>query len=77
MTDKPMPSGENIVMQFHIPHNKVLVELQGRVVWVNKENSKYPGGMGIEFINCPEEGKRMLANICLPRSICWILRFDV
>lgn len=61
ITDKPMPIGEHIKMQFHIPHNKMLVELNGRVVWVNKENNnKYPRGMGIEFVNCPEESKKML-----------------
>ncbi|MBI5892247.1 MAG: TIGR02266 family protein [Deltaproteobacteria bacterium] len=60
MTDKPMQIGEHIKMQFNIPHNKVLVELTGRVVWVNKQNNKHPRGMGIEFIDYPEYSKKML-----------------
>lgn len=60
MTDKPLPVGEHIDMQFHIPNNKVLFELHGRIVWINKEGSKHPRGMGIEILHCSEDCKKAL-----------------
>jgi uncharacterized protein (TIGR02266 family) len=61
-TDEPFPVGTEITIRLFIPPQiKLLVELTGKVAWVNKEGSSLPPGMGIKFDEHNKEALRKLA----------------
>lgn len=53
-TEKPLPLGTKIQLQFHLPEISEKIRVTGEVVWINKPREK-PGevnnaGMGIRFL---------------------------
>ncbi|MDA8083119.1 MAG: hypothetical protein M0024_05630 [Nitrospiraceae bacterium] len=49
-TTSPLPRGTTLLMHFYIPpEDKLLAEVKGRVLTVNRESAIYPKGMLIKF----------------------------
>jgi len=66
-TLKPAPEGQRIIIKIMIPELRKEVSASGKVVWVNRwDENRKPNtlpGMGIEFIEIPEEEREYLKEI--------------
>ncbi len=56
-TEKPRPTGTEVVLRFNLPGNQEPLQTIGRVVWVRSATDLDPAGMGIEFDELSEEDR--------------------
>ena len=66
-TREPLPVGTEVEMRFQPPGANEVIEVAGKVMWVNpyrtdSENNPNPG-MGIQFEDLPEDLKEQLAAV--------------
>jgi len=64
-TKNPLQPGTKIHMRFAIPEVKQVIEVEGKVSWINPYR---PGGknlnpgMGVQFLNLKEKDKQIITN---------------
>jgi uncharacterized protein (TIGR02266 family) len=56
-TEKPRPTGTEVVLRFNLPGNAEALQTVGRVVWVRTASRNVPAGMGIEFDELSNEDR--------------------
>ena len=56
-TEKPRPTGTEVVLRFNLPGNQEPLQTIGRVVWVRSATDLDPAGMGIEFDELSDEDR--------------------
>ncbi len=56
-TEKPRPTGTEVVLRFNLPGNQEPLQTVGRVVWVRSATDLDPAGMGIEFDELSDEDR--------------------
>jgi len=66
-TREPLPVGTEVEMRFQPPGAEEVLEVTGKVMWVNpyrpdSDDNPNPG-MGIQFENIPDEIKEQLAEV--------------
>lgn len=63
-TNKPLPPGTRLDIQFLLPNNSRPVQVEGEVVWVNEKTTKgINPGMGIRFEELEPEAKRQINDL--------------
>lgn len=74
LTRDPLPVGTTVEMRFQPPGMEDVLEVNGRVVWVNEyrpESDDNPNpGMGIQFEGLAEEDKALIAEVV--RAIAYL-----
>jgi hypothetical protein len=61
ITDTPLPEGTSVVLHLYIPPEiKLLTEIQGTVVTVNRSDAHHPKGMLIKFVHISAETAEVL-----------------
>ena len=58
-THSPLPEGTEVKLRMHFNEDPTPVETRGVVRWIRPDNehSAVPGGMGVEFLDLPDEVK--------------------
>jgi type IV pilus assembly protein PilZ len=60
-TSQPLEIGSLFLVDFTLPGFDHQYKIKGKVIWVKTmEDAHGPPGMGIKFLNVPEENKRTL-----------------
>jgi len=71
-TRNPLPVGARIQMKFQAPQGGRVIEVEGKVVWINPYR---PGGeninpgMGIQFLNLSEEDKEAITKLVRKKAV--------
>ena len=61
-TDKPLPVGKVLKLQFAIPDQEKPIKGYGRVVWVEKPGNPRPCGMGVRFKDFPKKDLQIIVS---------------
>ncbi|MCF8068923.1 MAG: cyclic nucleotide-binding domain-containing protein [Desulfobacterales bacterium] len=59
----PMPEGEELMLDLHMPESPRTLKIECRVAWRRTETDdsvRYPIGMGVEFTKVSDEDKKLL-----------------
>jgi uncharacterized protein (TIGR02266 family) len=51
----PLPIDSLLCMQFYVPGDQEILDVQGRVVWIKQRSGVCPAGMGIRFMDIPRK----------------------
>ena len=64
-TTRPAPAGSKITVEFILPHNEDLCSFDAVVRWSrkSKQSEESPAGMGLEFLELPEERRQYLYDV--------------
>ncbi len=63
ITDIEVKMGEQFEIKLTRPEEKTLIEGQGKVVWINANDSKLPVGFGINFMVMELSGNRLIRKL--------------
>ncbi len=64
-TEMPLIKGDIIELEFALPGDENVLTLQGKVMWINQDETAYlfmPKGVGIKFVNLTQEVKKHLGS---------------
>ena len=62
-TERPRPTGTEVVLHFNLPGTDRTVKTTGMVVRVGDGKDGSPPGMGIEFDHLPEDARNLINDL--------------
>lgn len=64
-TSHPLPVGQKVRLRMQLPEGDAPFALDGVVKWVSasREQQEHPPGMGVEFIDLPDEAREQIERL--------------